>query len=101
MDLVFAVDSVPAVFAVSQDPFVIYTSNIFAILGLRSLYFALAALMHRFVYLRHALALVLAFIGGKIMLQPWLTLPAALSLGITLTLLAGGLRSEERRAGHE
>ena len=91
MDLVFAVDSVPAVFAVSQDPFVIYTSNIFAILGLRSLYFALAALMHRFVYLRHALALVLAFIGGKIMLQPWLTLPAALSLGITLTLLAGGL----------
>src|SRR5699024_8958629 len=68
MDLVFAVDSVPAVFAVSQDPFVIYTSNLFAILGLRSLYFALAALMHRFVYLRHALALVLVFIGGKIIL---------------------------------
>ncbi|NQD92098.1 TerC family protein [Pseudomonas sp. CrR25] len=91
-DLVFAVDSVPAVFAISQDPFIVYTSNIFAILGLRALYFALAALMHRFVYLKYALALVLLFIGGKIFLHDLLgQIPALLSLGITFTLLAGGV----------
>lgn len=91
-DLVFAVDSVPAVFAITQDPFIVYTSNIFAILGLRSLYFALAALMHRFVYLRYALALVLIFIGGKIFLHGFIgKIPALLSLGVTFGLLAGGV----------
>src|SRR3546814_6584735 len=60
-DLVFAVDSVPAVFAITQDPFIVYTSNIFAILGLRALYFALAAVIHRFAYLKYALAAVLVF----------------------------------------
>lgn len=91
-DLVFAVDSVPAVFSITQDPFIVYTSNIFAILGLRSLYFALAALMHRFVYLQYALALVLVFIGGKIFLQGFIGhVPAALSLCVTLGLLAGGI----------
>ncbi|RJG09141.1 TerC family protein [Pseudomonas cavernicola] len=91
-DLVFAVDSVPAVFAITQDPFVVYTSNIFAILGLRSLYFTLAALMHRFVYLKYALALVLIFIGGKIFLHGWIgKIPAAVSLGVTFGLLAGGV----------
>lgn len=65
-DLVFAVDSVPAIFAITIDPFIVYTSNIFAILGLRALYFALAAMIHRFKYLKPALAIVLVFIGSKI-----------------------------------
>ncbi|KIV75540.1 MULTISPECIES: TerC family protein [Pseudomonadaceae] len=91
-DLVFAVDSVPAIFAITQDPFIVYTSNIFAILGLRSLYFALAALIHRFVYLKYALALVLIFIGGKIFLQSFIgKIPALVSLGVTCGLLAGGV----------
>ena len=66
VDLIFAVDSVPAIFAITTDPFIVYTSNIFAILGLRALYFALAAMIHRFTYLKYALALVLVFIGSKI-----------------------------------
>lgn len=90
-DLMFAVDSVPAVFAITQDPFIVYTSNIFAILGLRSLYFALAALMHRFIYLKFALALVLTYIGVKILLHGVVHIPALLSLGVTLGLLAGGV----------
>jgi len=91
-DLVFAVDSVPAIFAITQDPFIVYTSNIFAILGLRSLYFALAALMHRFVYLKYALALVLIFIGCKIFYHGMVgKVPALLSLGVTLGLLLGGV----------
>lgn len=91
-DVVFAVDSVPAIFAITQAPFIVYTSNIFAILGLRALYFALAALIHRFAYLKYALALVLVFIGGKIFLVGIIgKIPAALSLGVTLTLLIGGV----------
>ncbi|MHB1668887.1 MAG: TerC family protein [Thiomonas sp.] len=90
-DLVFAVDSVPAVFAVTTDPFVVYTSNIFAILGLRALYFALAAILHRFAYLKYALALVLVFIGGKIVAgELWGKVPSALSLAVTFGLLAAG-----------
>ena len=65
-DLVFAVDSVPAIFAITTDTFIVYTANIMAILGLRALYFALAAMVHRFAYLKYALALVLVFIGVKI-----------------------------------
>lgn len=91
-DLVFAVDSVPAIFAITQDPFIVYTSNIFAILGLRSLYFALAALMHRFVYLKYALALVLVFIGCKILLHGLdIKIHAGVSLGVTFGLLTGGV----------
>ena len=91
-DLVFAVDSVPATFAITTDPFIVYTSNIFAILGLRALYFALAALVERFRYLKYALALVLVFIGSKIFLVSWLgKFPPLLSLGITAALLAGGV----------
>ena len=66
VDVIFAVDSVPAVFAITSDPFIVYTSNIFAILGLRALYFALAAIIHRFHYLKYALAVLLVFIGSKI-----------------------------------
>ncbi|MBV6286932.1 TerC family protein [Pseudomonas aegrilactucae] len=91
-DLVFAVDSVPAILAITQDPFIVYTSNIFAILGLRALYFALAALVHRFVYLKYALALVLIFIGGKIFLHGFIgKIPALVSLCVTFGLLAGGV----------
>ncbi|HUD53145.1 TerC family protein [Parvibaculum sp.] len=91
-DLVFAVDSVPAVFAITRDPFIVYTSNIFAILGLRALYFALAAVIHRFAYLKYALAAVLVFIGGKIFYGELVHhVPALLSLAVTLGLLAGGV----------
>ncbi|GLH82419.1 membrane protein [Bradyrhizobium sp. SSBR45G] len=93
-DIIFAVDSVPAIFAISTDPFVVYTSNIFAILGLRALYFALAAMVDRFHYLKLALALVLIFIGSKIFLADLLGLekfPPALSLGITFGLLGAGI----------
>ncbi|MBF0325129.1 MAG: TerC family protein [Alphaproteobacteria bacterium] len=91
-DLVFAVDSVPAIFAITTDPFIVYTSNIFAILGLRALYFALAAAIHRFHYLKYALALVLVFIGGKIFAVNVIgKVPAVLSLSVTFGLLAGGV----------
>ena len=92
VDVIFAVDSVPAIFAITQDPFIVYTSNIFAILGLRALYFALAAMIRRFRYLKFALALVLVFIGGKILLLDVVgKLPAWVSLGVTVSLLAGGV----------
>jgi tellurite resistance protein TerC len=93
-DVIFAVDSVPAIFAITTDPFIVYTSNIFAILGLRALYFALAAMVHRFHYLKLALAIVLIFIGSKIFVAPLLGLekfPPALSLTITFGILAGGV----------
>lgn len=94
VDLIFAVDSVPAIFAITTDPYIIYTSNIFAILGLRALYFALAAVIDRFKYLKQALALVLVFIGSKIFvadLMGWEKFPATASLLITVGLLAGGI----------
>ncbi len=93
-DLVFAVDSVPAIFAITQEPYIVYTSNIFAILGLRALYFALVAVIGKFHYLRFALALVLIFIGAKIFIakiMDWEKFPPAISLSITLGLLAGGV----------
>ncbi|ULH16186.1 TerC family protein [Deinococcus sp. KNUC1210] len=91
-DLIFAVDSIPAIFAITQDPFLVYTSNIFAVLGLRALYFALAALVHKFAYLKVALSLVLVFIGLKIFYaQLWGKLDPAISLNVTLALLAGGV----------
>ncbi len=91
-DLIFAVDSVPAIFAITTDTFVVYTANIMAILGLRALYFALAAMVHRFHYLKYALAIVLIFIGGKIFWNQIVgKFPPELSLGITLALIAGGV----------
>ena len=90
VDLIFAVDSVPAIFAITTDPFIVYTSNIFAILGLRALYFALAAMIHRFRYLKPALALVLIFIAGKIFWnQVFGKLDPVISLSVTASLLAG------------
>jgi tellurite resistance protein TerC len=91
-DLIFAVDSVPAIFAITQDPFIVYTSNIFAILGLRALYFVLSAVVDRFHYLKYALALVLVFVGAKIFLQQFIgKIPPEASLGVIVTLLAGGI----------
>ena len=93
-DLVFAVDSVPAVFTITTDPYIVYTSNIFAILGLRALYFALAAILHRFAYLKYALSLLLVFIGSKIFiadLMGWEKFPPTWSLGITFAILGAGV----------
>ena len=94
VDVVFAVDSVPAIFAITTDPFIVYTSNIFAILGLRALYFALAAMVDRFHYLKYALAVLLVFIGGKIFVADALGLakiPPPVSLGVTFAILAAGV----------
>ena len=94
-DLVFAVDSVPAIFAITTDTFIVYTSNIMAILGLRALYFALAAMIDRFTYLKYALAAVLVFIGSKIFVSDFLLggdkFPPVLSLGVTVALIASGV----------
>jgi tellurite resistance protein TerC len=86
-DVLFALDSIPAVFGVTKDPFIVYTSNIFAILGLRSMYFLLAAVVQRFVYLKIGLAAILAFVGGKMVAQRWLHVPT----GISLAIIAGAL----------
>lgn len=92
MDVIFAIDSIPAIFLITQDIFVIYTSNIFAILGLRSLYFLLAAAVNRFVYLKHALSLVLIFIGLKIFLPHiGITVSNIMSLSVTFFLLVSGI----------
>lgn len=92
-DLIFAVDSVPAIFTITKDPYIVYTSNIFAILGLRALYLALAAVIERFYYLKFALAAVLVFIGSKVFIAHIFELekfPPAISLGVTFSLLSFG-----------
>jgi len=94
VDLVFAIDSVPAIFAITSDAYIVYTSNIFAILGLRALFFALAAMVERFKYLKYALALTLVFIGSKIFMGdffPGGKFPAEWSLSITVGLIASGV----------
>lgn len=90
-DLVFAVDSIPAIFAITTDPFIVFTSNIFAILGLRALYFALAGVMDKFHYLRVGLALVLAFVGAKMMLTDLYKIPIVASLAVVVVLLMGSI----------
>jgi tellurite resistance protein TerC len=88
-DLVFAVDSIPAIFAVTTDPFLVYTSNVFAILGLRSMYFLLAGVVHKFVYLKYGLSAILSFVGIKMLIVDFYHVPVYFSLGfIILTLLA-------------
>ena len=94
VDLIFAVDSIPAIFTITLDPFIVYTSNIFAILGLRALYFALAAIIHRFQYLKTALAWVLIFIGSKTFIADALNIekfPAIISLGVTFAIIMAGI----------
>lgn len=90
-DLVFAVDSIPAIFAITSDPFIVFTSNLFAILGLRALYFLLADIAGRFHLLKYGLALVLCFIGAKMLLLPWVHLPVHVSLAVVATLIAGSV----------
>jgi tellurite resistance protein TerC len=106
-DVVFAVDSIPAILAVTRDPFIVFTSNAFAILGLRSLYFAVAGLMALFRYLKYSLVLILAFVGVKMLLVSHFHVPNVVSLGIIVGTLAGGVlaslwatrREERARAG--
>jgi tellurite resistance protein TerC len=87
-DLVFAVDSIPAIFAVTNDPFIVYTSNVFAILGLRSLYFLLAGVMQKFVYLKLGLSAILVFVGVKMVIMDLYKIPSSVSLLVIATLLA-------------
>ncbi len=87
-DLIFAVDSIPAIFAVTRDPFIVFTSNIFAILGLRSLYFLLSGAVSKFVYLKPALSAILTFVGVKMVIVEWVKIPILVSLGVIVTLLA-------------
>ncbi len=87
-DLVFAVDSIPAIFAITTDPFIVFTSNVLAILGLRSMYFLLAGVVHRFVYLKTGLSIILVFIGVKMLLLDVFKIPTAVSLGVVMGILA-------------
>jgi len=87
-DILFAVDSIPAVFSVTQDPFIVFSSNIFAVLGLRSIYFLIAALMDRFVYLKIALGFILVFIGIKMLIVNWFHIPISFSLGFIFLSLS-------------
>jgi tellurite resistance protein TerC len=90
-DVVFALDSVPAIFGVTLDPFIVFTSNIFAILGLRSLYFAIASLIGRFEYLKIGLSFVLVFIGAKMVLSRWVHIGSFTSLAVVAALLGGSV----------
>ncbi|MBP9853968.1 MAG: TerC family protein [Candidatus Omnitrophica bacterium] len=90
-DLLFAVDSVPAILAITQDPFIVYTSNIFAILGLRAIYFALAGTIHLFHYLHYGLSAILVFVGAKMLLSDIIHIPVGLSLGVVITILVGSV----------
>lgn len=104
VDLIFAMDSVPAIFAISTDEYVIFTSNVFAILGLRALYFALSAMLHRFKYLNYSLSIVLIFIGAKVFyrfVSDLDELPSSISLLITLGILAAGVIFSLYKTGKE
>lgn len=90
-DLVFAVDSIPAIFAITTDPFIVFTSNIFAIMGLRALYFLMADVADRFHLLKYGLAMVLTFIGAKMLIAPWYHVPVAASLAIVAVLIGASV----------
>jgi tellurite resistance protein TerC len=90
-DLVFAIDSIPAIFAITSDPFIVYTSNVMAILGLRSMYFLLAGVVHKFVYLKFGLSLVLVFVGAKMMLIDVFKVPTTVSLAVIATVIGGSI----------
>jgi tellurite resistance protein TerC len=100
-DLVFAIDSIPAIFAVTSDPFIVYTSNVFAILGLRSLYFLLAGALDKFYYLKTALAVILVFVGVKMLAVEFFEIPIAVSLLVIAGLLAGAVVASIVRARRE
>jgi len=97
-DVIFAVDSIPAIFAITLDPFIVFTSNVFAILGLRSLYFALSAIMDRFYYLKASLVILMAYVGVKMLISHYIKIPTALSLAIIGgVLLLGVMASSLKR----
>jgi tellurite resistance protein TerC len=100
-DLVFAIDSIPAIFAITRDPFLVYSSNVFAILGLRALFFVLAGMMDKFVYLKPGVAIILIFVGLKMTLSHWLHIPTLLSLGVIVLTLAGAVLLSLRRIARE
>jgi tellurite resistance protein TerC len=90
-DLIFALDSIPAIFAITTDPFIVYTSNVFAILGLRALYFLLASVIHKFQYLQLGLSVVLVFVGAKMLLEDLYPIPIGVSLGVVAVVLAAAV----------
>jgi tellurite resistance protein TerC len=90
-DLIFAIDSIPAIFGITRDPFLVFTSNIFAVLGLRSLFFLLAHVVMKFYLLKYGLGLILTFVGTKMLLESWIHIPILLSLGVVLTVLIGSI----------
>jgi tellurite resistance protein TerC len=100
-DLVFAIDSIPAIFAVTRDPFLIYSSNVFAILGLRALFFVLAGMLDRFVYLKTGVAFILVFVGLKMLVSAWLHLPTLISLAVIVTTLAVAVIFSLRHSARE
>jgi tellurite resistance protein TerC len=100
-DLVFAIDSIPAIFAVTRDPFLVYSSNVFAILGLRALYFVLAGMLDKFVYLKPGISFILVFVGFKMLLSGWFHVPTLLSLGVIVTTLALAVVMSLRRSARE
>jgi tellurite resistance protein TerC len=100
-DLVFAIDSIPAIFAVTRDPFLVYSSNVFAILGLRALFFVLASVMDKFVYLKPGVALILVFVGVKMTLSYWVHVPTLVSLAVVVLTLVAAVALSLRHAARE
>jgi tellurite resistance protein TerC len=100
-DLVFAIDSIPAIFAITRDPFLVYSSNIFAILGLRAMFFVLAGMLDKFVYLKPGVAFILVFVGIKMTVSAWLHIPTTLSLAIIILTLATAIGLSIRRSSRE
>ncbi len=90
-DLIFAIDSIPAIFGITRDPFLVFTSNIFAVMGLRSLFFLLAHVVTKFHLLKYGLAIILTFVGTKMLLEHWIHIPILLSLGVVIVVLAGSI----------
>jgi tellurite resistance protein TerC len=90
-DLIFAVDSIPAIFGITRDPFLVFTSNIFAVMGLRSLFFLLASVVTKFHLLKYGLAVILTFVGAKMLLEHWVHIPILLSLGVVVVVLAASI----------
>ena len=90
-DLIFAIDSIPAIFGITRDPFIVFTSNIFAVMGLRSLFFLLASVVTKFHLLKYGLAVILTFVGAKMLLEHWIHIPIMLSLGIVVAVLAASI----------
>jgi TerC family integral membrane protein len=100
-DLVFAIDSIPAIFAITRDPFLVYSSNIFAILGLRAMFFVLAGMLDKFVYLKTGVAFILVFVGLKMTFSAWIHIPTGWSLGVIVLALATAIGFSLRRSARE